>query len=496
VNLRFATWQAVSTKEQAKEDKVSLRVQLEKCLDVGQSRGWIHVRDYTVPGQSRTQFASLYHAEKNIPQLHDMLDAASRHEFDVLVVYDLNRFRSLMRQVFDVLCDYQVQLYILSDPREPVPTSGYTEEKKSEVALLVGLRDIISTNEVTNIQRHYRDKMPKRITEKGLHAGLGLPPYGYHKPPGKEMDRNAVLIQDPSQVRVLHQIKDWFFAGCSLTEIADRLNAQGVPSPRGRKWWYSIVRYLLSNPYYAGTVGFGMTKRIRIRRLGTVQRHKGTPITNEGKHQPIWDQRTYHRILTELEKRGKAHPGIKIRQLSRLLHCESCGSVLWAQTDQKGYHRWRCSSLEPDHPTIRDEAAIERVTAKIVHALTHLDELKLPTPADHRSTLNAQLRDLCTRKQRWMDLYETGRMSDEDLVARIEAINTDIRKTEKDLAQAEHQLHQAATTREVLNRLAVSVETLPAYYAHGPKPQVNADLRTNQARVIVKKDKSVELEWR
>lgn len=496
MKLRFATWCAVSTKDQAKEDKVSLRVQLEKCLEAGTSRGWIHVRDYTVPGKSRTQFASLYHAEKNIPQLHDMLEAASRREFDVLVVYDLNRFRSLMRQVFDVLCDYQVQLYILSDPREPAAPAEYSEEKKSEVGLLVGLRDIISTNEVSNIQRHFRDKMPKRITEKGLHAGLGRPPYGYRKPPGKDLDRNAVLIQDPSQVRVLLQIRDWFFEGCSLTEIADRLNEQKVPSPRGRKWWYPIIKYLLANPFYAGIVGFGMTKRVRIRRLGTVQRYKGNPITNEGKHKPVWNMKTHQRILMELERRGKAHPGIKIRQLSRLLHCGACGAVLWAQTDQKGYQRWRCSSLQPDHASIRDEAAIERVTEKILHALAHLDELKLPTPADERSGLKAELTDLQARKARWMDLYETGRLTGEELLQRIDALSLDIRKTETKLVKAEQDLVQAATTRTTLEQLSVSAATLPRYYKHGSKAQVNADLRAILARVIVMTDKSLELEWR
>lgn len=496
VKLRFATWSAVSTKDQAKQDKVSLRVQLEKCIDVGHARGWIHVHDYTVPGQSRTQFASLYHAEKNIPQLHDMLEAASRHEFDVLVIYDLNRFRSLMRQVFDVLCDYQVQLYILSDPREPVAPSEYSEEKKSEVGLLVGLRDIISTNEVSNIQRHYRDKMPKRITEKGLHAGLGRPPYGYRKPPGHELDRQAILVQDPGQVRVLLQIKDWFFEGCSLTEIAQRLNDQKIPSPRGRSWWYPIVRYLLANPFYAGVVGFGMTKRIRIRRLGTVQRYKGTPITNEGKHIPIWDLQTHHRILAELAQRGKAHPGIKIRQLSRLLHCDVCGAVLWAQVDQKRRLYWHCSSHQAQHVSIRDDDAVQRVTEKIIHALTHLDELKLPTPTDQRSSLKAELTDLRARKQRWMDLYETGRLADDELLTRLDGLNNDIRKAEQKLNKAEQDISQAATTRATLEQLSVSAATLPHLYKHGPKAQVNAELRVLLTRVVVKKDKSVELEWR
>ena len=88
--MKYATWSAVSTKSQAAADKVSLTVQREKCHATGESRGWIHVRDYSVPGQSRSAYISLTTAEKHIPQLHAMLEDAYAGAFDVLVVYDLN----------------------------------------------------------------------------------------------------------------------------------------------------------------------------------------------------------------------------------------------------------------------------------------------------------------------------------------------------------------------------------------------------------------------
>lgn len=403
VKLRYATWSAVSTKKQAGADKVSISVQREKGNEAGAARGWTFVRDYIVPGKSRTDYISLNIAEKHIPELHDMLDAAYRGEFDVLIVYDLNRFRSLMVQVYDALCDCNVQLYILSQPREPVAPREYTHERKHELRLSVSLGEIISNNETSAIQKHYRDKMPKRILEKGLHAGLGRPPYGYRKPPGKELDRNAVLVQDPVQVAVLRQMLSWFFTGFSLTAIADQLTAQGITAPRGgKKWWYPQVRHILANPYYAGIVGFGYTHWTRNRRDGTKQRHKSTPVTATGKHIPIWDLDTHYRIIAEIERRGQAQPGIKTRQLSRLLQCW-CGSVMWAQVDQKKRTTWRCSSLTAGHATIRDDCALQQVIDMIVHALTHLDELELPTPADERPQHHAKLKDLHARRQRWME---------------------------------------------------------------------------------------------
>lgn len=494
MNLRYSTWQAVSSKAQAGANKVSLKVQLEACRNVGNVRGWSHVADYTVPGQTRTQWISLYHAEKHIPELHAMLESASRREFDVLVIYDLNRFRDLMRQVFDVLCDCGIQLYILSDPREPVAPSEYTDERKNEVGLTVGLRDIISRSEITSLRKHYRDKMPKRITDRRLHAGLGLPPYGYKKPPDQKYDRGAILVQVPEQVRVIKQIKDWFFAGISLTAIADRLNTQGIPSPRGKRWWYSIVAYLLANPFYAGVVSFGSTERIRNRREGIITRRKHTPVTAQGVHKPIWDLATHHRIRDELEKRGKAHPGIRTRQLSRLLHCW-CGSVLWAQSTPEGNY-WRCSSLKPRHAYIRDDHALQSVTDEVVSALQHLDDLKLQTPEDNRAELQAERTSLLAKQKRWMDLYEDGTLSKDALTERIAAIQARIKATEELIQRSEQTLARIASTRHELTALASIAHKLSHYYKTDPPAKVNADLRRILARAVVSKDKTVHLEWR
>src|SRR5687767_1670139 len=102
--IRYARWAAVSTADQAK--KVSIDVQLAKGLETAKLYGWVETHaPFVVPGESRTKYISLYHAEKEIPQLREMLESASRGEFDVLYVYDLNRFRNLMLQIFEVFCD-------------------------------------------------------------------------------------------------------------------------------------------------------------------------------------------------------------------------------------------------------------------------------------------------------------------------------------------------------------------------------------------------------
>lgn len=492
--IRFSTWSAVSTESQAAPDKVSLDVQLQHCTNTGTSKGWIHVTDYIVSGQSRTRFVNLRDAEAAIPALRQMLDNAKNGLFDVLVLYDFDRLRDLLDPVARVLTDYGIQLYSLAQPVEPQSPETFDPYSAETSQMMQSFSGMISRAEINNLRRHYRDKMPRRITDKGLHAGIGLPPYGYHKPLGKELDRNAVLIQDSAQVRILVQIKDWFLAGVSLTQIAQRLNDQRIPSPRGRQWWYSIVGYLLANSYYAGYVSFGATRRHRIRREGTVQRIHSKPVTAHGKHIPIWDDATHQRIISELQRRGQAHSGIQPRQLSRLLYCGICGSVMWAQSHTYG-NRWRCSSLTKGHITILDDLAIKLVTQAVINAIRNLDTLQLPTPEDKRPSIQSELDDLNRRKKRWMDVYETGGIELTDLTERLSEITNRIEETEKRLSKIEHSLTQGITTRKTLQALSVSVETLPGYYLNGNKVQVNTDLHTILARVIVQPDKTVELVW-
>lgn len=491
--LKFATWSAVSTEQQAAEDKVSLAVQQEKTKEHGLRHGWQFVRAYSAPGQSRTRYASLYHAEKNIPELHALLEAASRREFDLLIIYDLNRFRSLMLQVFDVLCDYNVQLLALSNPRPPVSPQEYSEEQKTAARMLISVSDIISENEISSLRRHYRDKMPRRITDKKLHSGLGLPPYGYQKPPEGQHDRNAVLIQNPEQVSVLIQMKDWFFDGLSLNQIVARLNQQRIPSPRGRTWWVSGVSYILANPFYAGIVTFGATRSRRDRRTGRTILTRSNPVSATGKHQPVWDLSTHQRIIAELARRDQASPGYKTRPLSRLLYCW-CGSVLWSQP-RPGLLYWRCSSFTRGHVHLTNEKALASLTEALQAALLRLDDISLPQRQDDRPRLKKEISALRGKRKRWLDAYETEALDLSTAAERIRAIDERIAQAEKEIQTAEQSIVNTAQTRKSLEALSIAASVLPRYLREAPPAEANARLREVIKKAIINQDKTVTIEW-
>lgn len=131
-----------------------------------------------------------------------------------------------------------------------------------------------------------------------------------------------------------------------------------------------------------------------------------------------------------------------------------------------------------------------------MQALENLDDISLPSPTDKRPGLESELHDLQVRRRRWMDDYEAGDMTRQEYHERVDPLNRRILKKQKELEDEENALAQSAHTRQVLQELSVAVETIPDYYLNGPKEQVNADLHMILERVIVHKDKSMELVWR
>ncbi|TXM65743.1 recombinase family protein [Methylobacterium sp. WL120] len=84
---------------------------------------------------------------------------------------------------------------------------------------------------------------------KGGFAG-GRIPYGYVSD-----GRGGLAIEDRTAAVVLRIFSE-NGAGRGLQAIADGLNHDEIPSPRGRRWWPSNVSYILGNAVYAGQVEY------------------------------------------------------------------------------------------------------------------------------------------------------------------------------------------------------------------------------------------------
>jgi site-specific DNA recombinase len=128
------------------------------------------------------------------------------------------------------------------------------------------------------VAEYERAKILERSRRGKLHAAregsvnvLGAAPYGYRYIRCGEGDGAARYEIVLEAARVIRQMFAWVGReGLSIGEVCRRLQQQGIPSPKGKRYWQRTTIWKeLKNPAYRGTAIFGRTrigpKRPRLR---------------------------------------------------------------------------------------------------------------------------------------------------------------------------------------------------------------------------------------
>ena len=161
------------------------------------------------------------------------------------------------------------------------------------------------------------------LARLGWHVGA-RGPYGMRRmmvsPTGKQRgtmdsgerkslqsDKVILVPGPPKEIAIVRQIFDWFLnEKIYYQTIADRLNAMGVAPPAYcRGWSKEIVKSILINPKYLGTMIYNRTTE----RLSTPKR-KNPPsdwIIKEQAFTPIIDRRTYERAQRRIQSNIRVH---------------------------------------------------------------------------------------------------------------------------------------------------------------------------------------------
>lgn len=494
--IRFAIWTAVSTAAQADDDKSSLEEQEKKCRAVGKSKGWVEsAGPYIVPGESRTRFVNLRDAENAIPALKQLIQAAHDGKYDVLMLWSYDRLRDLLDPVAKTLSSYDVQIYSVSQPVEPIVPEEFNPYVSDSESMMRGLSQIISRAQINDLRRKYKYGMPARI-QAGLPKGKA--PYGFRKPPGREHDRKVVPVADLEKSRVVVQIKDWFLGGQSLWQIANDLTAKGIPTPAGHKKWSDVnVRLILKNRYYVGEVVFGKTRLITDPRTGlrtVVDNLPSRIITATGAHVPLWDAQTQRRIDEEFQKRGKKYTGYKRQRLSNLLYCGVCGARCWVEYPggySEASRAWACS-VDPKHVRRKDADVLAAFIAKFQEALQQLvDSPEETSPEKDEEKLNKKLSDLIQRRTRLIDAYEAGALPITEHITRMKEIEMNIKNAEAELKELKVTSHKTVNRADLIESIKKNLKDNPDYIANEPAAEVNGYLRNLIKAIIIDKNEVV-----
>ena len=304
---------------------------------------------------------------------------------------------------------------------------------------------------------------------RGVHLTI---PYGYRrgegdgkgKPHPRGGRRGAGLVPDEPAASIVRRIFAERKQGRGLSAIADGLNADGIPSPRGGQWTRQTVRALVRVRTYLG------------------EARKGDDNVNNAAHEPLVDAATWSAAQPSGHAKALRGDGTV---LSGLIRCAGCGYVMGSQKTANGrrYHcnrnhaKGRCPS-----PTTAPADAIEELVETLFlnrHTpTTKLAELD-PVEAAARNLVEAREAEFA----RWRDDADMRVLIGEDdyrtglaarKVALDEAITAHERASRKATARAltvnagEYLALPMLERRSWLQRALERVEVRRAVSTHQP----------------------------
>ena len=331
--LRAAPYARYSSEQQR---AASIDDQLRNCRRRADEEGWIIVREFADRAISG--------ADSSRPQYREMLNAAERGEFDVLLVDDLSR---LARD--QVESERAIRRLEFLGVRIVAVADGYDSQTK------------VATRKIQRAVKGLVNEMRLDELREQVHRGLtgqamkgywcGGRVYGYAlraivdparlDPYGQPERIGTKLEIDSEQAAIVREIYRRYVDGASCRTIAKDLNDRGVPSAgstwkrkvrRCHGWMASAVRTILRNPLYTGRVRWNVGGYVRdpdtARRVWRA-RPKGEWIERRDDSVRIVSDELFrraqerNRIRSNNDARMKSGGRPKYL-LSGLLHCGVC----------------------------------------------------------------------------------------------------------------------------------------------------------------------------
>ena len=354
--MRAVIWCAVSSEEQARDDKASLQYQESLGRDHAMRHG-LDVVDVITSDDSRT--ITLYEDACRNPRLgYARLDEhLRRRDFDVLLYMDttrLGRKANLGMTVMERCLDHGVRLYDCSNP--PASLDAPQTETDRYVRAFHALN---SQGEIDKLRKRNQFGMSNRI-RRGNIANSTV--WGYSIT--YDRDGTPAITLDANVAAIVRDVFAMYLDGHGTPRIAELLNAAGTPAQSGT-WTPSAVRNVIRRVWrYAGYA------ELNVRT--TANRPY---IRARGNWQPAIDDATAERVVAEQAYRASNRrvPDTPYL-LSGICICGTCGAAMHVQQHvRKSRNNYRWMSVSCDKHTPGEYASYAHVLRFVRAMLTTLD---------------------------------------------------------------------------------------------------------------------------
>lgn len=399
------------------------------------------------------------------PGMRAMLDAARRHEIDCIIVKDFSRFARdyiesgrYLEQVFPALGIRFISVNDCYDSYDfPYGTAGNINN---------GLLNLI--NEMYSRDLSQKSKAAKRLYAQRGQCISAYPVYGYLKSP----EDKRTWIPDPEASPVVQRMFNWYAEGLTSTEIAKRLNEDGIPTPAQHKralgskrqlwnsertdnfWRATTIGKILRDERYTGKL---VALKTTLSELGNIHSAKAIEkddwVIVPGAFEAIISQEIFDQVQAKLETvrpTRKLGP-MKRRLFSRKLRCGHCGAALirheiaqgvyytcdgraWNGTDDcKKIRLFETDLIQAVLASIRFQAQLAKKTEKRLDRKEKQIQTAQNRAQSARQRIQKQIAQLETRKAEAYLSYDLGEVSQSDYKNRCKKIDAAIMEQKRQL---------------------------------------------------------------
>ncbi len=206
-------------------------------------------------------------------------------------------------------------------------------------------RELMRGNEYLEYAKKVMNLGRLASVKEGNYIGSEAP-YGYRKVAYKEGKTTYHTLEPiPEQAEAVKRIFEMYASGMGFTRIADTLDAEHIPAPKGKKWSIHTFGRMMSNVHYLGKVKWFHRKVNLLVKEGEVVETRAANqdyLIFEGKHPAIITQELWDAVRA---RQGKIPRTPKSKAptnpLAGIVYCKVCGRAMVGRkyNDKEGKER-------------------------------------------------------------------------------------------------------------------------------------------------------------
>jgi site-specific DNA recombinase len=451
---KVAIYTRVSSEEQVKG--YSLDNQEEKLGQFCAAQGYELKKEHIFREEGESG------AKRNRPELDRLIEKSKLKEFDLVLVYKLDRFSRNLKNLLDLIGELE---------KNGVSFKSITETFDTSTAM--GKYMLQNMGSIAELERELiRDRtLLGQIKHKQDGHWVGLPPYGYNL--DKETGKLKINEKEANHVRKMYK---WLTEGrLSLFKIQQRMNDLKVPTKYdnlGKKkktngfgfWNKRTIGRILTNTVYSGVFTYNQYKYLgRVRGEDNLRPQAEWIIIKTPR---IVSKNTFNLAQKQIaeNKRHSKGNGKYTYLFSKMIKCGVCGYSYGSQygigrdnlMDRKRYFCYG-SHADIKQDTCKSSSVSESVISipiweKLVSVLINpkiafeqIEKIQKKNTdirgcEDRLNEIESLLSKTRNKEKRLLDLYLDGKLEKDAFESKLSEIKEDLSKLKSEKIRYENML--------------------------------------------------------